>query len=408
MTQDEQKSYSNVLWNQVQIWSDYNATYYHPKSLLEVSSHTHGDINNLFATFTKGKAEFKTVMTDLLEDRVRLFMEEADAAQGFQLFVDADDAFSGLGSATVGALLEDYPKKACFLYGIHAPEYDKQANSFRVKKVNRALLMKELMDLDCVYIPLHAPTVDDFNSTTWSKYLANMDTPFAWSGYLAAGIESLLLPSRIHGTERIDMGDLASLMMARGSTGLAGLDLGFPVPIYSQRPIDLLPRHNKLNWSRDLSLQRVTSVPSKTTSFSIFRGLQFHPHIHPTLSRTELQKYISDWMNGFGASQNFTSVVEQAFPIGPSFPQFFTSRMSSHGLIMEQEQEMPVQFASVFTRLYSGQELEPLISDSADSLLLPKKDPWLAGEFDLGDLGLDDSDWLQLSQDMLEYQGHDD
>ena len=48
------------------------------------------------------------------EDRLHFFVEECDSLQGFQLLVDTEDAFGGLGSCIVQELVEEYGQKGIF------------------------------------------------------------------------------------------------------------------------------------------------------------------------------------------------------------------------------------------------------------------------------------------------------
>ena len=48
-------------------------------------------------------------------------MEECDSPQGFQIFANSHDGFSGVTAAIVERLAEDYPKKARMVFGIIPP-----------------------------------------------------------------------------------------------------------------------------------------------------------------------------------------------------------------------------------------------------------------------------------------------
>lgn len=116
-------SYSRSLFDTVEVWSDYKSVYLQPHSLVELSTHTHNDKLNKFGTYTRGREVYEELgmQNELLDERVRRFMEESDCAQGFQVFCDVDDGFSGFSAATLTALAEDYPKKGLFVFGVRGP-----------------------------------------------------------------------------------------------------------------------------------------------------------------------------------------------------------------------------------------------------------------------------------------------
>lgn len=48
---------------------------------------------------------------EAFEDRLHFFAEECDSLQGFQLLVDTDDGFAGLGGCLAQELAEEYGPK---------------------------------------------------------------------------------------------------------------------------------------------------------------------------------------------------------------------------------------------------------------------------------------------------------
>lgn len=49
------KSHSDELTSKVQVWSDFNGQYYHPSTVVEFKSYTHGDTNRKFQYFNQGE-----------------------------------------------------------------------------------------------------------------------------------------------------------------------------------------------------------------------------------------------------------------------------------------------------------------------------------------------------------------
>jgi hypothetical protein len=54
--------------------------------------------------------------------------------------------------------------------------------------------------------------------------------------------------------------------------------------------------------------------------------------------------------------------------------------------------------------LYTGPSLLPLLANTAKNLEKVNFDPFLSNEFSLGEYGIEKSEWIQKSQEMLEFQ----
>jgi hypothetical protein len=57
-----------------------------------------------------------------IEDKMHFFLEECDATQGIQLFVDLHDGFSGLGTAITEMVREDHGKLPLVCLGLVCPD----------------------------------------------------------------------------------------------------------------------------------------------------------------------------------------------------------------------------------------------------------------------------------------------
>lgn len=54
---------------------------------------------------------------DLLDRDLRLFVEECDQVQGFQVFSSADDSWAGFSSRYVERILDEYGRKSIWVWG---------------------------------------------------------------------------------------------------------------------------------------------------------------------------------------------------------------------------------------------------------------------------------------------------
>jgi hypothetical protein len=52
-------SYSAILEYKVKTWTDFNYSYFHPRSIFELTSHTCGDETNVLGLFSRGSEVFE-------------------------------------------------------------------------------------------------------------------------------------------------------------------------------------------------------------------------------------------------------------------------------------------------------------------------------------------------------------
>jgi hypothetical protein len=161
---------------------------------MELKSHLHNDAQNQFGVYTRGISAYDELKLyeEMMDDRLRLFMEESDSAQGFQVFTDMD-GFAGISSKAIQDIYDEYPKKSVFVFGINEPYSDNfSIESRKTRDVNKALFMHDMLTNGSVYVPLNAPTRTKLGRLVESKF----ETPYLWSACLAAGIENITFPFR--------------------------------------------------------------------------------------------------------------------------------------------------------------------------------------------------------------------
>eukprot|EP00842_Homolaphlyctis_polyrhiza_P006799 jgi/Hompol1/711/HPOL_002411-RA len=437
---DPQTTFTKSLSSSVRVWSDFNSLYYHPNSIFEITSHTHGDENNRFHLYTRGREVFEelSMMDHLVDDRIRVFMEESDSPQGFQIMLDSFDGFSGVASSLVEALSEEYPKKARIAFGISGPADSKVPKELElVHSINRALTLKCMSEYSSLYVPLQPPGASEFGRGDWQRHLLPQKSVYEWSAYLAAGIETTTLPFRLKSAQRLDMHDLSSLLNPRSSTALAGMSLVLPLALPVQRNTPLDPffnvtdtGHYERAWDLTLATPYDAMDREAPASFTVFRGVNAllqaqictPNELHYTNTQTEeiLNKFVRSNGSMFAQSIN----VQTPFPVSTSFPQFFTSSVQGTGLVSEAEPSklqagnvttmlnMPsnashasqqvVTRCAVQTRLFSGPQLRPLIEKAAKRIELTSADLWAFAGFGEGNFGLDKSDFSAVRESLYE------
>jgi Tubulin domain len=189
------KTYSDHLTETTKLWSDYSGCYYHPLTWNEIDAYTHDSTTAQFADFSQGVDVFESqdYGFDLMEEKVRKFMEECDSPQGFQVLADADDAFSGFTHSLLQEIRQEYAKKTVMVYSLSKSTRNQSVTG----KVNQALLLNSVEEEGVIYVPIKLPSQADLNADSWSKYLSpQFETMYQQSGYVAAAIDNISLPFR--------------------------------------------------------------------------------------------------------------------------------------------------------------------------------------------------------------------
>ncbi|KAJ3274227.1 mtDNA inheritance, partitioning of the mitochondrial organelle [Terramyces sp. JEL0728] len=195
----EQKDYTKSL-NGAEYASDFNTVYYDRDSVYQLHQFTLGDELNKFQYFNQEVDQEHELE---IEDCIRKQMEECDASQGFQIFSDLDDGFSGLMSRTVTLLAEEYGK-SILVYGVSVImnlSQQNKNNSLKQKSItdmNKILALDNLLE-QATYIPIQLPTVNHWEIEADFSFL------YQQSAIVALGIESLSLPTRLNDSRRIDL-----------------------------------------------------------------------------------------------------------------------------------------------------------------------------------------------------------
>ncbi|KAL2911740.1 mtDNA inheritance, partitioning of the mitochondrial organelle [Polyrhizophydium stewartii] len=367
-------SFSAQLSQAVRVWSDFNAPFYHPKTIFELLSHTHNDENNRFLTFSRGREVFDELdmINDLVDERIRFFMEEADSPQGFQAIVDTFDGFSGLSAAVLETLAEEYPKKARIVFGLALPD---------------------------------------------TGGLSNTST-YAWSGYVAAGLDTLSLPFRLKTDSRLDMHDLASLLNPRAETTAAALSLSLPVPLPADRSAPLeqvfsISSRGRYEHAWDLTLGTPYDAMDRDAlaSLSVFRGVAAAlrtqelganelPH-----TQTQVRQILAQFARDSGPAFAQSVVAELPFPVHASFPQLFAPTVTAGGLVHDSvadgKEHDAVTQCAVHVRAHTGPALRPLFERAIQSLDISPRDGWLLTAFGSGTrFGLERSDFAAAREDL--------
>jgi len=225
------------LDNQVNTWSDYLSTRFHPHTNVVAEEYIHGDLRTRpFDIFGLGY-NYEKLQEDI-EDHIRFFAEEADYLKGFHMLVDATDSFSGVGCRIAELLSDEYATKSkialpCITHGDKA---DKISGNIQIDNLsqflNTALAYKGLTGSCDLVTPLSLskdtfPLNNNFRRIPMIDYQTH--SKYHTSAILAAAVDTITLPWRSR-RNRIDMHEITSKLNLNGRK-VAGAALAFPFPL---------------------------------------------------------------------------------------------------------------------------------------------------------------------------------
>lgn len=95
----------------VQSWSEFTYTRYHPRSMNAIQRYKYSAAENEFDTFTLGRAVWaEDHLNESLMDNTRMYLEESNNCQGFQMLFDCIDGFAGIAIKCQEELEDEYGK----------------------------------------------------------------------------------------------------------------------------------------------------------------------------------------------------------------------------------------------------------------------------------------------------------
>ncbi|KAI8972555.1 tubulin domain-containing protein [Trametes punicea] len=309
----------------VRFWSDYSRVYYHPRSAQRLPDladweHAEGQWHAGREAFANYEHEH-----EIMDNEVRLFVEECDALQGVQLTSDCD-TFGGFTDAFLTGFRDEYPKMPSLAFPLLSdasnlavsPEDENTAT----KLINDALCIRNLEVLSTINVPLQHPST--WRPGEWLQGLRlDRGNPYHASAVLAAHIESTTLPLRhVHPCFLLkssphDISSLSSLLNASAALSISHLAGFYPVP-------------SSVKWSHeaetriyDLSMKTEGKSNSSKVAMTEYARLQ----VSRAFSSSECGIY-----EEFYSTKSPTpfSIHAPPYPTPSSFPRFFSPDIPPH------------------------------------------------------------------------------
>ena len=232
---DDQTNYD--LDRQVDVWSDYLRTRFHPRTNVILEEYQHDNPLKPFDAFGLGVTTWREDgVGEEIEDKLRSFAEEADNLQGFQVLSDNFDAFGGLGGSLVELLADEYSTKSAISFATSPATYSRhsvQENSARF--LNTVLTTAAHCGGDSTSMSVLTPlslAADTFvlpgmEPRRFGRLDYSGGSHYHTSAILATALESVTLPWR-SSSKKSRMSEVATGISASGRR-LAALEMCAPL-----------------------------------------------------------------------------------------------------------------------------------------------------------------------------------
>ncbi|KAH9893938.1 tubulin nucleotide-binding domain-like protein [Cubamyces lactineus] len=299
----------------IRFWSDYSRVYYHPRSAQKLPDladweRAEGEWNASRETFSTYEHEH-----EIMENEVRLFVEECNALQGIQLTSDCG-TFGGFTDAFLTVFRDEYPKMPSLALPLLSSasnmrvSADEEANA--MKLINDALCIRSLETLSTINVPLQHPST--WRRGKWLEDLnIDLQNPYYTSALLATHIESATLPFRLKESS-YDISTLSSMLNASATLSISHMSGMYPSREAEKRIYDLSAAAEA-----DARSPAASQAPAtEYARLQVARG--FSPSEHAKLEDHFTAKTPAPF-----------SIHAPPYPTPSSFPRFF-SQTRTHPL----------------------------------------------------------------------------
>ncbi|XP_047127442.1 protein misato homolog 1 [Hydra vulgaris] len=210
----------------VTTWTDFMEFELQENSL-QLLSNNYND-GESFTCFGLGKQEFLNIREEF-EDKLHFWVEECNNLEGFQVFTDFHNGFSGLSSQCVEDLRDEYNKK-CLLSYLNWPVHLLNKENCIYEDINAALAFRSYMDF-CDLSVIQSLQKDMFDQKSLNvvnieniNYKPNLQ--YHTSAVLAATIDCTSLSWRLP-NRKISMSEQCYLI-SQGTRTFAGSAFSVP------------------------------------------------------------------------------------------------------------------------------------------------------------------------------------
>lgn len=330
------------LENDVQYWTDFSKSHYHPQSLYELSG-LWMDAQK-FDNYGIGRDSFSGGLHgEEISERLRFFVEECDHIQGFQFIVDDSGGFSPLAVDFLESIADEYTNVPVLLYAARGPGslMDPLSQKHRVsRKLHDAVSFSRLSSLCKLIVPVGLPSLSRSKA---SNFLCIKDEkPYHCSAAYAATLHSVSMPFRMeplgpsanssYACGALTVNEVVQMLSGQARQNMVAiLDAAMPAPPLTGNQVKqtLLGNLQPLTPEVSEHVEDLQSVESMTVHGVLGSGGQ-------RASISEVKDMVHSAYERAITRPMFChlSVALCPLPIPLPFPSIFSNRVGQHGEVL--------------------------------------------------------------------------
>ncbi|XP_017781412.1 PREDICTED: protein misato [Nicrophorus vespilloides] len=375
------------LEDSVDVWSDFLYARFHPRTVNVINEYQHESEETPFNIFPVGQKLWETdYFKEDYADKIRSNVEECDNFQGFQILLDANDAFGGLAMSCMEYICDEYENKSIFALPL-IPSYYKDYSytteeesrksgvNDQMRLINLGLCYNMLIENSSVFVPLSTSGVGWKTSSQPRSFNHVNYKPESWyhsSAILASALDTFTLKYRLKNT-CYSLSDFAVDLTPYGRKATAAsICLPFSLNTGGYL-IDCLD-----NWEGPLTQSitpNCTIGSSRLMQLYTLRGVGANQLKKPSSvagKQLDMPAYrcntIDEMLSMYlaytchASASNVTS-VSKGLQVKKPFPDIFDKRVGRNGNIIADDRnpDMSVQSVPIMTGLHSGSEIGNMI-----------------------------------------------
>ncbi|KAK7898475.1 hypothetical protein WMY93_019328 [Mugilogobius chulae] len=375
-----QKGYN--LEGSVKVWSDFLRIHLHPRTISVIHQYNHDGEAHRLEAFGQGESLLQGSVLEDLEDRLHFFVEECDYLQGFQVFCDLADGFSGLGSKVTEMLQDSYSGRGVLTWGLAPVNHP---NSTPMKDLyhllNCTLGTVHLSSHSSLFCPMTLRGGLGLRPTSPVSFpFLNYD-PSLWyhsSAVLALALDALTVPYRLRDNS-VPMWQVSDTLAVSGRKVVSAYGaVPFPMMHGGSLPDALSPFSGSLPWKPLSSCPELRDgrCYGQWTTLKGFEGQRLvsslpagTPPPTPLHSLHSGEDVLASYLSSFYPNTPLAlQLVSTPSKLTAPFPQMFNPTLDTNGFLHSQTppagSAVPsVSSAPVLTSLHSGPALGLWLSD---------------------------------------------
>lgn len=288
-------------------------------------------------------------LEDDLEDRIRLYVEECDNIQGFQILVDATESYPEV----LSFLEDEFSSKSRVAFPVVAGVGELSWRDAATRFIRTFLSYHDTAVLSSLTVPLSCVqelSVKPEVPQTFPDLSYSLEASYHTSAILASFIDTFSLTYRSKNNES-QMSDVIAGLTSRGwKLSAASLALPFPMLPGTSLKETLEARVDEAPlWS--------SLTPGAVSADSLYQTL--------ALRGVPDGGVLLEYMQYLSSTVTAVCSVHNSIPTLPPFPKFFSSHVSTRGSVDPSVSRMPgfdVNAAPVLAGLHASHTLGTMLS----------------------------------------------